>query len=782
MGIEQFFSSIEKNKITNHNFATKLEKQIEVHNLFIDFNSIVYINSANIINDLNFILLQLIKSTTNIDDLLHNYNIVLNSSDKITEYLSLLSTDKIEQIILKGVQNYLVNIVTNYVYPDKLKYLFIALDGVPSKSKIMEQKKRRYMGFFISKIEELIFEKYYEELKNDKVRYTFEKNKIKWNVGSITPGSIFMQKLDAIINDTIHIIRKKCTNLIDCIFSDSNQYSEGEKKIINYMYQLASRYEDELVKWTIYSPDSDVTLLALLFYSYFDKNNFKISIMRHNQQKHFYNIININNLGDNIFKYVKEQLDEVVKSNVIDDIVFLLTIFGNDFLPKIESFNVRNDFQNLINYYIEIFKNNKEYLILGKAPNKKINSDIFTKVIQLLSSVEKNNLQDMYASNNYRGYDKLKKILGIDSKNFTGKLNEFLENLRKFNNDIKNSNDIKNISNVWSNEFIENLIKLTKLGSHEHISHSEFIKLYLDYYKSNKLFPVVSVLTNRYRKSLKQRKHREILENRIESLGFKVTKYDEEIYKFQNMLDEYSKKLNAYSLNLGYIKVNDDYSWYSESISKGVKRYYKEFFDADIDTDKFYNIIDEYMSGLSWVFQYYYNTNFSQNYIWYYPYTHAPLLHDINTYLNKVGKDYLNNTFDKPMETVIVEDFFSPIEHLLYTSVAPYVMNIIPIKYHEIVNYLKDYYPDMTKIIHNFWISTEPSEIDCRGAIYLAKCHAKYMNMTSFEDDKKFIKIIREKSNITGGNMTLYKQFKKKYLLNKNQKDKELYKFFKKTL
>jgi len=96
----------------------------------------------------------------------------------------------------------------------------------------------------------------------------------------------------------------------------------------------------------------------------------------------------------------------------------------------------------------------------------------------------------------------------------------------------------------------------------------------------------------------------------------------------------------------------------------------------------------------------------------------------------------------------------------------------------------------MTKIIHNFWINTEPSEIDCRGAIYLTKCNAKYMRVENFEEDMKFIDTLRKNKkdnigsnilNISGGNASLYEHYKKKYLLNKNMKDKELYKFFKKN-
>ena len=61
MGIERFFSSIEQNNITNlkSNFTYKLQKKISSENLLIDFNSIIHITSTVVINDLNYLLYQI---------------------------------------------------------------------------------------------------------------------------------------------------------------------------------------------------------------------------------------------------------------------------------------------------------------------------------------------------------------------------------------------------------------------------------------------------------------------------------------------------------------------------------------------------------------------------------------------------------------------------------------------------------------------------------------------------------------------------------------------------
>ena len=43
--------------------------------------------------------------------------------------------------------------------------------------------------------------------------------------------------------------------------------------------------------------------------------------------------------------------DEFNKTNVTNDIAFIFTLFGNDFIPKLESIDVRNDIETLMNIY-----------------------------------------------------------------------------------------------------------------------------------------------------------------------------------------------------------------------------------------------------------------------------------------------------------------------------------------------------------------------------------------------------------------------------------------------
>ena len=252
-----------------------------------------------------------------------------------------LITPKLNNIIIEKVINYVYNILQNYIEPYELEFLMIAVDGVPTKSKIVEQKKRRYMGALISQIDEELFVKYGDDIRNNPTRNVYEEYKFNWNRANITPGTPFFELLQIYLNKEQFKVnlQDQCPNLKNIIISGSYDAGEGEKKIVD---NIRSRSQ-ESSSYLIYSPDSDVTLLGLLLSC---KNNPKdprrisnLTLMRHNQQENNYDIVNIDKLASNLFNYIKNKtkdknLGVPDRDAVIKDIVLLLTIFGNDFVPK----------------------------------------------------------------------------------------------------------------------------------------------------------------------------------------------------------------------------------------------------------------------------------------------------------------------------------------------------------------------------------------------------------------------------------------------------------------
>jgi len=484
-----------------------------------------------------------------------------------------------------------------------------------------------------------------------------------------------------------------------------------------------------------------MTLLCLLLI-----NNFKnIVILRHNQQDNNYDIIDIDLLAENLYKYISNKTtNNLDKVNIIYDIVFVLTIFGNDFLPKIEAFNVKYDFDKIIDRYMMLLKDKNEYLINIK--NKTINQLIFTQLIKILHYDEGGNLQQIYISTHYQNYDKLKQLFKTTSDNFIKKITLFLNKLRKFNNDIKNN---KIDVSKWNtdNEFIDLLMKLTKFQQLD--NKLSFINDYVDYYKASNKFPEVRVTFRKYARSLRNAYHHDKLEKTLNYLDnkLKITKYDEEIYKLDNMLDEYAKKLNATSLNLGYVYIDPvSYVWKTEKIEKSVKKYYSDFFginDMNIKNDKMANLINNYITGLMWVFDYYFNDNITYS-IWYYPFTHAPLLTQIYYFMTTTDEDYLNK-ISISKYNVQKNEIFTPIQHLIYVSPVKSYPDIIPnnIK-QKVMN--SDFVIDTKKIVNKIFKDDTSNEIDCRGILFLNKCHVNSIHIdkdiiTSWNEDKKFMQL-----------------------------------------
>ena len=218
MGIERFFSSIEENKITNlDNEFTKTHKNmIHTNHFYIDFNSIIHVTSKSVIGGLNRNLYKLIKS---------------NGDPR--KYLDEFNDKKINKLIIEEVVKTVYKLLKFYIYPNELQYLYIAIDGVPSKSKMIAQKKRRYMGSVISRIRKMIFNKHKNDLeKNNKTRYIFEKFKIDWDKSLITPGTLFMHQMhEAMTSFEMETnIKQICKNIKQYKYSSPYEPMEGETK------------------------------------------------------------------------------------------------------------------------------------------------------------------------------------------------------------------------------------------------------------------------------------------------------------------------------------------------------------------------------------------------------------------------------------------------------------------------------------------------------------------------------------------------------------------------
>jgi 5'-3' exonuclease len=277
MGIPYYFYSLTQkyNNIISNN------KPISLNTYCIDFNGIIH-NVAQ--------------------DIIKKYN------DKENFY-----NDIIEFEIIQGVWERIKYYIENY----KAKRYIICADGVAPLAKMFQQRKRRYLNIY----------------KN-----TLDDVKIIWDTNAITPGTIFMEKLDTYINENI----REGSYINKIIYSGSNECGEGEHKIFKKIKDFP---KDE--KIIIHGLDADLIILSLMSH----KEN--IFLMREVKDYHTnntaYNYLNIKELRKAILCELKTNWSinsdeiEIEDNDLIETYCTACTILGNDFIPHLLTIELKNN-------------------------------------------------------------------------------------------------------------------------------------------------------------------------------------------------------------------------------------------------------------------------------------------------------------------------------------------------------------------------------------------------------------------------------------------------------
>lgn len=289
MGVPKFCSWLKHNqKIYNIYFNYQIQPKEKYDYLFFDANSIIY----------------------------EFYNKLENKEDL-----------KLEDILINNTINYLDENINKI----KAKVSYIAFDGTPPFAKITQQRIRRFTSYYQNKL-------------------INENNNWPANC-HISPGTLFMQKLDKSINEYI----KKSKNKI--IYSSYNNIGEGEHKIMQYIKKYCKNN-----KIMIYGGDTDMIFLSLI--QTLENNNY-IYIYNHiNNIDNYYDINKIKNLLIKILKSYSSILSEI---NIYDFIIICFVI-GNDFLHNIPFYDIYN-IDELINCYVHALEKFNDNLLCYKEDN-----------------------------------------------------------------------------------------------------------------------------------------------------------------------------------------------------------------------------------------------------------------------------------------------------------------------------------------------------------------------------------------------------------------------------
>jgi 5'-3' exoribonuclease 1 len=234
--------------------------------------------------------------------------------------------------------------------------LYIAIDGVPPRAKMEQQRQRRFHSICRNNKSSKLDEKY-------GVHEKFERNKYI-DTNMITPGTEFMAKLSSAIDK--HLQESELyDNIPKVIFNSWQIPGEGEHKILQYLRKNPPSPENN-IKTVIYGLDGDLIFLSMAsqlpnMYLLREATEYGHYAFEHGENKYLYmDIDQLKNLliyenfnGMSCLHY--NSLTPYDISRFIDDYIVMCMILGNDFMPKIYWMDLRyKGYEILIETYFEV--------------------------------------------------------------------------------------------------------------------------------------------------------------------------------------------------------------------------------------------------------------------------------------------------------------------------------------------------------------------------------------------------------------------------------------------
>lgn len=384
MGIAQYFSTIVK---AHPEIFTGWDINFSCDYLYFDFNCLVY----------------------------QVYNLI-NSNEK--EKLLSMTEEEIETKLIDEVIKYMKKIIDEIAKPSKLVY--IGIDGVVPRAKMVQQRFRRFSGWKQSAME--------REIKS---QFGVEEKSV-WNRNAITPGTVFMKKLSDGIRKAIQ--QKKITNLrnLEFVFSDSSVPGEGEHKLIPFLRQKGKTKDEKIV---IYGMDADLIMLSLST----QMDNLFLLREKDNVKSQFgdiieaaFGLLNVDLFRKKIVAGFDIKIPGIYDNQLFADYVFLGFFLGNDFVHCIPSLEIRfGGFERIMGTYRRILLQLKKGLVqlrypnrpngrnnneLGNATSVSLNMVFFRKLLESLAYQEEKALQYLHMKHttrtaNYQAEDDLGRAL-----------------------------------------------------------------------------------------------------------------------------------------------------------------------------------------------------------------------------------------------------------------------------------------------------------------------------------------------------------------------------------
>lgn len=688
MGIYQFIRTLKEHPAMKNVITNKLPVY---EYLLIDYNSIMYYIFNKTIFELNEILYYtyyLEKNTVDIcmKIILENLEIPIEKINKKiikfdkmyyigTNYLSIsknmMINDYIEQIIIDRTIQYTKKIISK-LENNHLKKIFFAIDGQPSIAKIKERKTRKIIGIYINRI------------KNNII------NKLKFNNDNIYQIDYFFYRsipnycsIEKIQNEILHI-----NTSADIEISTLDIKGEGEQKII-----AAIKKQSNFDSYCILSLDSDLILLLgfLGKYKVFkSKKMYNIRLENNNFDK--IQVIDIKRLIEKFQLYFTQKIKRKITKDNISSMLFMLFVFGNDYLPSLEPLSLPDNFDFICKSCLKILTNNihftKNYSIntsflvaFFEKINKKTIKIATEKILietyknykylchSLTIKMEQSHKNTIIRpiKINYLNIERIIKLINRSFYHLFSFLNKNIIDLNKF--DLFYDDFCEDVDHYYTILVLPYILRYPNCSYN--LCTKQFLFNFVKY---------MNITTSKNRKLSLITKLIPRQNPIIKFTSNTVSSYKLEIKKLNDAHEPYQSIFNISTVNLVYINkgiIHDNRNkYYDIYVEKGLSKY------------KIKKMVENYVTGIEWLYKQYTCEDLNEMILqskWYYNNTRPPLIDDIIKYLKNTHKknELLNyNTDPNKYECDDTLDFIPYIDG--YGSQR---LNQCQIKWHKIEKY-----------------------------------------------------------------------------------------------
>jgi 5'-3' exoribonuclease 1 len=553
MGIPKFYRWLsERYPLINQDHSDNSKPEIE--NLYLDMNGIIHMSSHS------------------------------NSLSHLIPHIS--SALPLDEVWLK-IFRY-IEMLVQFAKPTKLLYL--ALDGVAPRAKMNNQRERRYKSSF--EVRKFVTKE--SEKGNSTPTDWFDSNQI-------SPGTEFMIALNEHLDTFIRWKLQNDSNWkkLQVILSGSDVPGEGEHKIMRY---IRTHRGQPNVKHCLYGLDADLILLSLLSHEphlILLREEVQLGGVRSTPDRHFigepkkFTLLFIPVLREYL-KLELQQLPEIDLERFIDDFVVLMLFIGNDFLPRLPTFEIN---EGAIEYLLNAYM--KKWATIGYlSKDGVINWNTLEKFMEGLPEYEQKILKE--------------------------RLDDKKKPRRQNSAPIEPTERVPSLKDAYRKGKI--LSPVAPTIPEEEEESGEMVR--------SITVPVTDELEGE-----------ELSPGVTDEVAYSVEQYEEAIAKAEgeSAQTEVLRDQLRSVLNRGM---------------EHVKRlFYQRAFEIDIKKEegqeKLSIAIRRYLEGLQWVMFYYFRG--CQDWHWFYPYNYAPMISDfknMRTYLTLNENEEISFTYRPPFRAL----------------------------------------------------------------------------------------------------------------------------------